>query len=270
MKCLTTGLFLLFLADSVVLGQPLHKNARLYVEAMSENLDSAIRAEIIRQRVPLRVVEVPGEAELIMKETSGFIGTQRHKEGIRLIIEIFTPAGSKRWPGAPGARFHWIEKASPGWQGNLAKRVVKKLSRVVKKLSRGVQRCPSLASSADNWWPTWSREKREERAHHAEGDKKPEQTARPTEASAPASARSTFRIPPAEVDVDWEAQDNTQVGIRFDQAPLEVQTGMSEEEVRNLFGDSLKIARLEDKTIYKYKDMVVEFQDGKVSEVKFL
>ncbi len=45
---------------------------------------------------------------------------------------------------------------------------------------------------------------------------------------------------------------------------------MSEEEVRNLFGDPLKIARLEDKTIYKYRDMVVEFQDGKVSEVKFL
>ncbi len=99
MKCLTTGLFLLFLADSVVLGQPLHKNARLYVEAMSENLDSAIRAEIIRQRVPLRVVEVPGEAELIMKETSGFIGTQRHKEGIRLIIESSLPPARKDGPG---------------------------------------------------------------------------------------------------------------------------------------------------------------------------
>ena len=261
MKRLTTGLFLLFLANSVGLGQPIHKNARVHIQTMPENFDSAIRSEIIKRRIPIRIVEVPAEAELIMKENSGFNGTQRHRQGIRLIIEVFDPAGSRRWPGAPGARFYWIENASPGWQSEIAERVVE-------KLSRGVQRYPSTASSTEDWWP-WAKEKREERADATEVETKPEQTAGETEESALASRASTYRTPPSEVNVSWEEEDNTQVAISFSRLPLEIKTGMKEEEVRDLFGNPLKIASLDDKTIYKYRDMVVEFRDGKVFDIKF-
>ena len=255
MERLSTGLFLLLLANSVVLGQPVHKNARLYVQDMPENLHSAIQSEIFRQRVPLKVVENPADAELIMRETSGFTGTQRHKEEIRLIIQIFNPAGTKRWPTAPGARFYWIEQASAGWQREIAKRVVK-------RPSGGVQRYPSTASATDDWWPRWSREKREARARLDEIENSSGHSAR-------AFQESAFRVPPSEIDVDWEGRDSAQVGIRFDEPPPEIHAAMTEQQVRDLFGDPVKIARLEDKSIYQYQDMVVEFRAGKVSEVKF-
>ena len=268
MKRLTTGIFLFVLSNAVVPGQPIHKNARLHVQAMPENLDSAIRSEILRRRVPVRVVAAPADAELIMQETSGFAGTERHKNGIRLIIEIFDLAGSKRWPRSPGDRFYWIDKASRGWQSKVAKSVVN-------KLTRSVQRYPSAASFEDDWW-AWTKERLEEPADPAETDAGPDQAIDASQESTPVSRTSTNDTPPAEVDVDWDQKDTTQVGVRFNKpplevgkAPLEVKSGMTEEEVRNLFGNPLKIARLEDKTIYQYKDMVVEFRDGKVSEVKF-
>ena len=261
MKRLSTGFVLLFLANSVVLGQPLHKNARLHIQTMPDNLDSAIRSQILTQKVLVRIVDVPEKAELIMKETSGFTGTQRHKKGIRLIIEIFDPAGSKRWPGAPGDRFYWIEKASPGWQSAVAKRVAK-------KLSRAIQRYPTTASSTDTWWPLTKTEQ-DKPVSPATVDTKARQTTSPADESTQASERSTYRTPPSEIDVKWARKDKTPVETRVSQPPLEVRFGMTEEEVRDVFGDPLKIARLKDKTIYKYKDTVVEFQDGKVSEVKF-
>ena len=69
--------------------------------------------------------------------------------------------------------------------------------------------------------------------------------------------------------MNWAQKDKTPVETRVSQRPLEVKFGMTEEEVRDVLGDPLKIARLKDKTIYKYEDTLVEFQDGKVSEVKF-
>ncbi len=261
MKWLIKGIFLLLLANTVVPGQSIHKNTRLHIQTMPENLDSAIRSEILRRRVPVRVVDAPADAELIMKETSGFTDTERHKEGIRLIIEIFDFAGSKRWPRSPEARFYWIDKASRGWQGQVAERVVK-------KLAKSVQRYPSLASSADDWWP-WTMERLEEQADPTEADTGPDQATGSTEESTPASRTSTYSTPPSEVDVDWTQKDTTQVGVRFNEPPLEITSGMMEEEVRKLFGNPLQIARLEEKTIYRYRDMVVEFRDGKVAEVKF-
>ena len=261
MKHLTTGFVLFFLANSVVLGQPIHKSARLHIQTMPDNLDSAIRSQIIKQKVLVRIVDVPEEAELIMKETSGFTGIQRHKQGIRLIIEIFDPAGSKRWPGEPEDRFYWIKKASPGWQSKVAKRVAK-------KLSRGIQRYTTTASFADTWWPFPKTEKGKG-VGPTTVDTKARQTTSPADESTQASERSTYRTPPSEVDVKWAQKDKTPVETRISQRPLEVKFGMTEEEVRDVFGDPLKIARLKDKTIYKYEDTVVEFQDGKVSEVKF-
>ena len=114
MKRLATGFVLLFLANSVGLGQPIHKSARLHIQTMPDNLDSAIRSQIIKQKVLVRIGDVSEKADLIMKETSGLTGTQRHKQGIRLIIEIFDPAGSKRWPREPGDRFCWIKRPHPG------------------------------------------------------------------------------------------------------------------------------------------------------------
>ncbi len=261
MKRLTTGFVLLFLANSVVPGQPIHMHARLHIQTMPDNLDSAIRSQIIRQKVLVRIVDVPEEAELTMKETSGFTGTQRHKQGIRLIIEIFDPAGSKRWPGAPGDRFYWIEKASPGWQREVAKRVVK-------KLSRAIQRYTTAASSTDRWWP-FTKTEQGQRVGPATVDTKARQPASPADESTQASERSTYRAPPSEVNVNWARKDKTPVEPRVSQGSLEIKFGMTEEEVRDVLGDPLKIARLKDNTVYKYKDTVVEFQDGKVSEVKF-
>ena len=261
MKCFRTGIFLLLLANTVVSGQPIHKNTRLHIQTMPENLDSAIRSEILSQRVPVRVVDAAADAELIMKETSGFTSTDRHKEGIRLIIEIFDFAGSKRWPGSPEARFYWIEEASHDWQSRIAQNIVK-------KLAQGVQRYNSTASSRDDWWP-FTMKRPEKRADPTEADTGPDQATGATEESSSASLASTYRTPPAEVHVDWDKRDTTQVEVRFKQPPLEVKSGMTEQEVRNLFGNPFKIARLEDKTIYRYRDMVVEFREGKVSEVKF-
>ena len=207
MKCFRTGIFLLLLANTVVSGQPIHKNTRLHIQTMPENLDSAIRSEILSQRVPVRVVDAAAAAELIMKETSGFTSTDRHKEGIRLIIEIFDFAGSKRWPGSPEARFYWIEEASHDWQSRIAQNIVK-------KLAQGVQRYNSTASSRDDWWP-FTMKRPEKRADPTEADTGPDQATGATEESSSASLASTYRTPPAEVHVDWDKRDTTQVEVRF-------------------------------------------------------
>jgi hypothetical protein len=261
MRRLATVIFLLLMVNTVVAAQPIHKNVRLHIQTMPENLDSAIRSEILKRRVPVRIVAASADAELIMKETSGFTGTQRHKEGIRLIIEIFDFAGSKRWPASPGARYYWVDKASRSWQNKVAKSIVN-------KLSKSVQRYPTTASSADDWWP-WTMERLEEPSDPAGADTGADQTTDAPPESTPASWTSTYNTPPAEVDVDWSQKDNTLVEVRFPKTPLEAKSGMTEEEVRKLFGDPLQIVRLEDKTIYRYKAMVVEFRDGNVSEVKF-
>ena len=282
MQRLTTVIFLLSLANIVVAGQSIHKNVRLHVHTMPENLDSAIRSEILSQKVPVRIVAAAADAELIMKETSGFTSTERHKEGIRLIIEIFDYAGLKQWPESPGARFFWVDKASRDWQNKIAKNVAK-------KLTRSIQRYPSTASTTDAWWP-FTRERVEKRAESAGADTGPDPATDASEESPSASRTSTYRTPSSEIDIDWSQKDTTQVDVRFNEPPLEatkppvevtkeplevtkepleIKSGMTEEEVRNLFGHPLKIARLEDKTIYRYKDMVVEFRGGKVSEVQF-
>ncbi len=221
MKRLTTGTLLFLLANAVIPAQSIHKNARLHIQTMPDNLDSAIRSEILKRRIPLRVVAAPADAELVMRETSGFAGTERHKEGIRLVIEIFDLGGSQRWPGSTGARFYWIDKASRGWQSQVAKSVVK-------KLTKSVQRYPSTASSEDDWWP-WTKERLEARADPTDAPLSEESTLAPR--------TSTYSTPPSKIDVDWDEKDTTQVEVHFNEPPSEVTSGMTEKEVRKLPGN---------------------------------
>lgn len=52
-------------------------------------------------------------------------------------------------------------------------------------------------------------------------------------------------------------------------APREIKIGMSISEVEATLGAPLTILRLSDKTVYKYKDLAVEFTNGKVSDIKY-
>ena len=49
----------------------------------------------------------------------------------------------------------------------------------------------------------------------------------------------------------------------------EIKLGMTIADVESIFGIPSRKATLDDKVIYKYKDMTVDFVDGKVSDVKF-
>jgi len=49
----------------------------------------------------------------------------------------------------------------------------------------------------------------------------------------------------------------------------EIRLGMTIEEVESVFGEPERKALLGERTLYKYEDMVIEFLDGKVSDVQF-
>jgi len=49
----------------------------------------------------------------------------------------------------------------------------------------------------------------------------------------------------------------------------EIRLGMTIEEVEYIFGNPERKALLGERTLYKYEDMVIEFLDGKVSDVQF-
>ncbi len=74
MKRLTSVFVFLLVTSAAAVGQPIHKNARLYIESMPENIDSLIGFEIARQKIPLKVVGIRGDSDLVMRETSGFTG----------------------------------------------------------------------------------------------------------------------------------------------------------------------------------------------------
>jgi hypothetical protein len=64
--------------------------------------------------------------------------------------------------------------------------------------------------------------------------------------------------------------DKQEEAAKFGGAAIvkEVKSGMSASEVEQILGPPVTKVSLESKTLYRYKDMTVEFKDGKVSDVR--
>lgn len=263
MRHTTVAVCLLVLGITPVAGQRIHKHERLYVEHMPYDIDTLIKNEISLQRVPLEIVDSEIDAVLVMRETSGFDGTTREEDkgqGIHLTVEIFDSQGQVVWPVSAGTRFYYVKNLSPGWQSTLARHVVARL--------RGsVQMYTSSDSVTESWWP-WSKKDQEKRIRYTSVDPDAGPETQRRAQSAPINPASEAL--PAEVEMKrLPAERAGQVDVRFSHKVRRVETGMTTGQVQATFGDPMAIAQLDKRTIYRYPGMVVEFEDGKVADVRF-
>ena len=280
MKRLTSVFVFLLVTSAAAVGQPIHKNARLYIESMPENIDSLIGFEIARQKIPLKVVGIRGDSDLVMRETSGFTGPQGEKEEVRLAVEIFDSEDRPFWPGSPGQRHFRVNRAAPGWQQKIARKVAS-------RLGVSVQRYVSTASSTDGWWP-WTRKESPERVRYSEtGTVGDGETAAAAESTRPSALETSGAHPAWEVNLGKVPENqggahpagqvnlvsvapakNSEIGVSFSPKPAKVKPGMTEAEVLTAIGHPPARQNLDGKTIYQYEDLVVEFLDGRVTDVK--
>jgi len=148
MTTLTRLLFYITLASLVVLPTPLTgqvtaipSGASIYIEEMDADLDGYIRAEFVKQQVPLKIVLSRGDAHIVMVGTSG--GTEKrswhegwltsekdHATGNITVIDRASKA--MLWAAEAGDRSLWWGAMARGGQRKVASRLIKDLKKAIR------------------------------------------------------------------------------------------------------------------------------------------
>ena len=157
-KCLAVCVIVVFFSSTLALaGQregggaqksPIPRNATIYIEEMSEGLDGYIRAEFVKQKLPLKLVLKPEDAQLIFtghaskeeerKWHEGWLTTEKDKTTANAMV--FTNVEEKLlWAGEAGDRSIWWGALARGGHRKVASRLVKQLKRAIsnKKCTAG-------------------------------------------------------------------------------------------------------------------------------------
>jgi hypothetical protein len=114
--------------------------AAVFIEEMDSDLDGFLRAEFIKQKVPLTVVLTREEAHLVMVGTSGgnekrswhegwLTAEKDHATGNITLIDRATR--KMLWAGEAGDRSLWWGNLARGGQRKVASRLVKELKKYV-------------------------------------------------------------------------------------------------------------------------------------------
>lgn len=119
--------------------------ATVYVEEMANDLDGFIRAELVKQKVPLKVVLSADDAELIITGTAteernrkwheGWLTAEQDRTtGNIMVVEKATNA--MLWAGEAGDRSFWWGSLARGGQRKVASRLVKNLKKAIRAVPR--------------------------------------------------------------------------------------------------------------------------------------
>jgi hypothetical protein len=136
--------FVLCGAPATALAQPVvPTNAAIFIDEMENDLDGFIRAEFVKQKVPLRIVLEADAAELILTGSGatrkgswheGWLSMERDKAtGNVMVVEKATK--SMLWAGEAGDRSLMGGPWRRGGARKVAERLVKNLKKVIKPAS---------------------------------------------------------------------------------------------------------------------------------------
>lgn len=117
------------------------KGSAIFIEEMENDLDGYIKAEIVKQKVKLRVVGSPEEASIIM--TGAATGTEKRKwhEGWLTaekdkttgnIVVVDKATKQMIWAGEAGDRSMWWGALARGGPRKIASRLIGKMKKAVK------------------------------------------------------------------------------------------------------------------------------------------
>lgn len=138
------GMLMFTLALGIAAGQTynLERGSKLFIEPMPQDLDSYIKAEVVKQKIKLLIVGSPDDADYVMVGTSTEEERRKWHEGW-LTAERDKTAGSvsivKRadkslvWAGEAGDRSIWWGALKRGGHRKVAARLVQQLKKHVKE-----------------------------------------------------------------------------------------------------------------------------------------
>lgn len=142
----TTAFLIAFIcATSKAQNAGIPMGATVHVAEMAYDLDGFIRAELVKQKVPLRVVLSADDAELVITGTAteernpkwheGWLTTEQDRTtGNITVVEKATNA--MLWAGEAGDRSLWWGSLARGGHGKVASRLVKNLTKAIRAAPR--------------------------------------------------------------------------------------------------------------------------------------
>jgi hypothetical protein len=114
--------------------------ATIYIEKMENDLDGFMKAEFIKQNVPLKVVLTPEEAELVVTGAGSKDEKKSWSEGwlttgkdhnVGNIMVVRKENKEMLWAGEAGDRSLWWGSLARGGQRKVASRLVKNLKKAI-------------------------------------------------------------------------------------------------------------------------------------------
>jgi hypothetical protein len=116
-------------------------NATIFVEEMANDLDGFIRAEFVKQKVPLRLVLSADDAELVLTGSAvqgekkswheGWLSPSKDRlSGNTMVVEKST--NTMLWAGEAGDRSLFWGSLARGGERKVASRLVKNLKKAIK------------------------------------------------------------------------------------------------------------------------------------------
>lgn len=129
------------------------RGAALFIEEMDNDLDGFLRAEFVKQRVPLTVVLRREEAHLVLTGTSTEEQKRKWHEGWLTAeqdrtagnVMVFDRASKQLlWAGEAGDRSFWWGAMARGGQRKVASRLVKNLKKAIRSRATPLAAPPPL------------------------------------------------------------------------------------------------------------------------------
>ena len=114
--------------------------ATVYIEEMANDLDGFIRAELVKQKVPLKIVLSPDQAELVITGSATEERSRKWHEGWLTaeqdrttgnIMVVDKATNTMLWAGEAGDRSVWLGPWVRGGQRKVASRLVKSLKKAI-------------------------------------------------------------------------------------------------------------------------------------------
>ena len=230
-----SALFIFTLIVGVAPGQAIPKRARIFLQDVPQQFHRLLASELQRQQVPLRLVEDRAEAQFLM--TAELVQRERQ---LQAVCRLTSATGRVSWSAVASDKVEKEDETRLVAEQKVARRLIR-------KLVKHVQGHETSESRFHTWWPSVDEVKRRD---EVEREERPQ-------------VLYVRRHIPKEVDVHWK--DDRQAEEEVPQ----ITVGMTTDEVEAIFGVPQRIARVGNRLVYRYPEMVVEFLSKKVSTVRF-
>jgi hypothetical protein len=149
-----TGLLMTSLGVLQAQGPSIPRDATLYIEELDNDLDGYLRAEMTKEKVPLRVALRREDAHLVLTGTStaeqkrswhqGWLTADQDRTSGNVMV--FDRASRQLlWAGEAGDRSLWWGAMARGGQRKVASRLVKNLKKAIGKTASALPPPPPLS-----------------------------------------------------------------------------------------------------------------------------